>query len=57
MSKKVKYILIVVLLLVIFVALIFFSRLLSRIPMNEPGTVGNTAGNINNAGLFGSLTP
>lgn len=52
MSKKVKYILIVALLLIVFAALILFSRLLSRIPMNEPGTVGNTAGNINNEGLF-----
>jgi len=30
------------------IALIFFGRT----PMNPPGTVGNTAGNINNGGLF-----
>lgn len=47
-----KYILIVMLLFVIFAALILVSQFLGRIPANPPGTVGNTAGNINNAGLF-----
>lgn len=52
MSKKMKYILIVVLLLVIFAGMVLITRFLGRIPANPPGTVGNTAGNINNAGLF-----
>ena len=52
MSKKMKYILIVVLLLVIFASLVLITLFLGRIPANPPGTVGNTAGNINNAGLF-----
>ena len=52
MSKKMKYILIVVLLFVIFAGLVLITRFLDRIPANPPGTVGNTAGNINNAGLF-----
>ena len=52
MSKKMKYILIVALLLVVFAALVLANVFFGRIPMNDPGTVGNTAGNINNAGLF-----
>lgn len=52
MSKKIKYVLIVVALLAVFAALLIVTRLLDRVPMNEPGTVGNTAGNLNNAGLF-----
>lgn len=52
MSKKMKYILIVALLLIVFAALVLAYQFLGRIPMNDPGTVGNTAGNINNAGLF-----
>ncbi len=52
MSKKAKYILIITLLLILFAALILASWYFGRIPANPPGTVGNTAGNINNAGLF-----
>ncbi len=52
MSKKAKYILIITLLFVLFAALILAGWYFGRIPSNPPGTVGNTAGNINNAGLF-----
>lgn len=52
MSKNIKYILLVVLLFVLFAILVLASRLFGRIPANPPDTVGNTAGNINNAGLF-----
>lgn len=52
MSKKVKYTLIVVLLFAVFAALLLVNWFLGRIPLNPPGTVGNTPGNINNAGLF-----
>lgn len=52
MSKKVKYILIVALLLAAFAALVLVNWLFGRVSMNDPGTVGNTAGNLNNAGLF-----
>ena len=52
MSKKVKYILIVVLFVAAFAALLMANLYFDRIPENPPGTVGNTAGNINNAGLF-----
>ena len=52
MSKKMKYILIVALLLVVFAALVLANVFFGRIPMKAPGPVGNTAGNINNAGLF-----
>ncbi|MDE5892201.1 MAG: DUF5050 domain-containing protein, partial [Acetatifactor sp.] len=46
------YILIVVLLIAAFAALLLANLYFDRIPENPPGTVGNTAGNINNAGLF-----
>jgi len=52
MTKKIKYILIIVLFFILFAVLVLFSQFLGRIPANPPGTVGNTAGNINNAGLF-----
>ncbi|MDE6924049.1 MAG: DUF5050 domain-containing protein, partial [Acetatifactor sp.] len=35
-------------LVTLFVAMVF----LNRVPMNPEGTVGNTAGNLNNSGLF-----
>ncbi len=52
MSKKAKYILIITVLVALFAALILAGWYFGRIPPNPPGTVGNTAGNINNAGLF-----
>lgn len=52
MSKKIKYILIIIPLLILFAALIVAGWYFGRIPPNPPNTVGNTAGNINNAGLF-----
>lgn len=52
MSKKARYILIAAIVLVVLIALLIVNRYLDRIPANPPGTVGNTAGNINNAGLF-----
>lgn len=52
MSKNAKYILIVVLFVAAFVVLLVANLYFDRIPENPPGTVGNTAGNINNAGLF-----
>ncbi len=32
--------------------LLFFSFRSAHMPMNDPGTIGNTAGNLNNRGLF-----
>ncbi|MCM1118132.1 MAG: DUF5050 domain-containing protein [bacterium] len=52
MSKKVKYILICTTLVMALTALLVAGRYFDRIPANPSGTVGNTAGNINNAGLF-----
>lgn len=52
MSKNAKYILIFVLVIAVLAALLLVNRYFDRIPANPPGTVGNTAGNINNAGLF-----
>lgn len=52
MSKKIKYILIITLLIAVFAASLLANWFFGRIPANPPGTVGNTPGNINNAGLF-----
>lgn len=52
MQKKTKHILIAAVFVLIVAALLLVSWLSGRIPMNDPGTVGNTAGNLNNAGLF-----
>ena len=52
MRKNVKYILTVIVLALILTAVLLVGRFAGRIPMNAPGTVGNTAGNLNNAGLF-----
>lgn len=52
MSKKAKYILIFVLIIMVLAALLLVNSYFGRISENPPGTVGNTAGNINNAGLF-----
>lgn len=52
MSKSVKRILLTaacVLLFIVLGAILFFAR---RVTMNPDGTVGNTAGNLNNEGLF-----
>lgn len=52
MSKRLKYILTAVLVVIILSVLLLVNWLSRRIPMNAPGTIGNTAGNLNNAGLF-----
>lgn len=50
--RKFKNFLIIFLCLAVFFGLAAFSLLSKRIPKNPPGTVGNTAGNLNNGGLF-----
>lgn len=50
MQKKTAIIFICTLLLLI--GLVVASRFLSAIPENPPGTVGNSAGNLNNLGMF-----
>lgn len=52
MNKTAKIILITVLCLAAVVGLGVVSTLASRVAMNPQGTVGNTAGNLNNDGLF-----
>lgn len=52
MSKNAKTILIIVICAVLLAALGTAGALLDRTPMNPSGTVGNTAGNLNNGGLF-----
>lgn len=52
MTKKAKIILVCVIFLIACIATGVFMSLSERVIMNPEGTVGNTAGNINNAGLF-----
>lgn len=53
MNSTKKNITILILVFGILIALLTaFTVLHGRIPANEPGTVGNTAGNLNNRGLF-----
>lgn len=51
-AKKLRTILIIFLLILAFSALFIISFLARRVVMNPAGTVGNTAGNLNNGGLF-----
>ncbi len=50
--KVLKNILIATIPLLLFAALFTYSFFSKRIPENPPGTTGNTAGNLNNGGLF-----
>lgn len=52
MTRKAKTVLICVILLTACVTAGVIVSLAGRVKMNPAGTVGNTAGNINNAGLF-----
>lgn len=52
MRKRILNTLIVVLVLILVAVLAVILYFTQRIPMNPPGTVGNTAGNLNNGGLF-----
>lgn len=52
MSKKVRDVVIVVGILAAMVIFCLLSSILKRVPANPPGTIGNTAGNLNNGGLF-----
>lgn len=55
MQKKkslVKALLLVTLILIILIFLLILSSLKSSVPENPPGTIGNTAGNLNNSGMF-----
>ena len=51
MKKYVKTVLYVLIALIIAAAAILLS-FMQRVSMNPDGTVGNTAGNLNNEGLF-----
>jgi len=50
--RKLKNILFILIPLLFLTGLCIFSLVSGRIPKNAPGTVGNTAGNLNNGGLF-----
>ncbi len=52
MTKNKKAILFSILVLICLLLLLVADRFLSRVTMNPAGTVGNTAGNLNNGGLF-----
>lgn len=52
MSKKIKAIIGVIILVLVLAGAMVLSLFTGRIAMNPGGTVGNTAGNLNNAGLF-----
>lgn len=52
MHKRIRNALLILGAILIFAAIIVYTILSARIPMNPEGTVGNTAGNLNNRGLF-----
>lgn len=52
MSRKKRNVLIVIIFILVFIILIAALLLSRRVTMNPAGTVGNTAGNLNNSGLF-----
>lgn len=52
MKKNTKAILFSVLVMVCLFLLVMADRFMNRVTMNPSGTVGNTAGNLNNGGLF-----
>ena len=52
MSKKIKNVLIVLITLFVLIMIVVFAVLSRRIKKNDPLTIGNTAGNLNNNGLF-----
>lgn len=53
-KKKTKFIPLIVAIIILLVALLLLmtSHFLNRVKKNPPDTVGNTAGNLNNMGLF-----
>lgn len=51
-NKTLRNILVILIPLLLTGVLCLVTYLSRRIPMNPPGTIGNTAGNINNGGLF-----
>ena len=52
MNTKQKRIVIGVILALVLITLMVTLTLMQRVSMNPEGTIGNTAGNINNGGLY-----
>lgn len=52
MAKRTRNILLLFCTILLFAVIISVSILAGRTPMNPEGTIGNTAGNLNNRGLF-----
>jgi len=52
MNKGLRNTLITIVIVVIFIIIIVGSFRSEKVVMNPPGTIGNTAGNLNNRGLF-----
>lgn len=50
MREKRTTVLFLIIFFIIVTAMVVLSLLIGRIPKNPPGTVGNTAGNLNNKG-------
>ena len=55
MKKNWKYILFAIILILVLTTALVISNLASRIPANDISVTGNTAGNLNNGGLFCEL--
>lgn len=51
-AKKKQNVYIIVVFIIVFLLLVTATFFTGRIPMNPAGTIGNTAGNLNNGGLF-----
>lgn len=52
MKKNWKILLFAAIILILAIVFILVSELSGRIPSNDPSVIGNTAGNLNNGGLF-----
>lgn len=52
MTSRIRTALIAFVLFLILAAMLVYGLISDKIAMNPPGTVGNTAGNLNNSGLF-----
>lgn len=52
MKQNIKYFIIIGVIVILAVGSLIISKVSKHVPQNPPGTVGNTAGNLNNGGLF-----
>lgn len=52
MKKNIKFIVIIGIILLLAIGALIWSKMANFVPSNPLGTIGNTAGNLNNKGLF-----